>query len=107
MNGWAWLSFAIAAEVLATATLNANTGFVRPALLAVTVIGYVTAFWCLSLALRTIPLGIAYAVWSGAGIAALSLIGWLCFRQALSIPQMGGLLLILAGIVLLRLPVVR
>ncbi|MCW1383782.1 multidrug efflux SMR transporter [Novosphingobium sp. KCTC 2891] len=107
MNGWIWLGFAIAAEVLATTTLNANNDFSRPSMLALTVIGYLAAFSCLALALRTIPLGIAYAIWSGAGIAALSLIGWLNFRQPLSIQQLGGLLLVMAGILVLRLPVTR
>lgn len=107
MNGWIWLGFAIAAEVLATTSLNANTAFARPSLLVITVSGYIAAFSCLSLALRTIPLGVAYAIWSGAGIAALCVIGWLNFRQPLSIQQVGGLLLIVAGILLLRLPIAR
>jgi small multidrug resistance pump len=107
MNGWAWLGLAIAAEVIATSALNASAGFSRIIPAAIAVPGYVLAFYCLSMALRTIPLGLAYALWSGVGIALLALIGWLAFRQSLTAPQIAGLILILAGIMLIRLPIPR
>lgn len=107
MTGWSWLSLAIIAEVIATSALNASAGFSRAAPAAVAIPGYVVAFICLSMALRTVPLGLAYAIWSGAGIALLALIGWLAFRQSLTTPQIAGLALILTGIALMRLPIVR
>ena len=104
MTGWLWLTLAIIAEVIATSALNASAGFTRvgPNILAVA--GYVLAFYCLSVALRTVALGPAYAVWSGAGIMLLALIGWLVFKQALSARQLAGLVLILTGILLMRAP---
>lgn len=87
MTGWTWLGIAIAAEVIATSALNASAGFSRTVPTAIAVSGYVVAFYCLSIALRSIPLGLAYAIWSGAGIALLALIGWLAFRQSLTIWQ--------------------
>lgn len=104
MTGWTWLGIAIAAEVIATSALNASAGFSRAIPVAIAVPGYVVAFYCLSMALRTIPLGLAYAAWSGAGIALLALIGWLFFRQSLTMTQMLGLIFILAGIIVMRLP---
>lgn len=68
------------------------------------VIGYLIAFYSLALALRTIPLGLAYAVWSGVGIVVVAAVGWLVFKQALSLHQCAGLALIVVGIALLRLP---
>lgn len=107
MTGWTWLGIAIVAEVIATSALNASAGFTRAGPAAIAVAGYGVAFYCLSLALRTMPLGLAYAVWSGAGIVLLALIGWFAFRQALTLPQLAGLVLILAGIALMRLPALR
>jgi small multidrug resistance pump len=69
---------------------------------AITVVGYAIAFYCLALALRTIPVGIAYAIWSGAGIVAISIIGYLVFRQNLDIPALIGIGMIVAGVVILN-----
>lgn len=107
MTGWTWLGIAIAAEVIATSALNASAGFSRAIPAAIAVPGYVVAFYCLSMALRTVPLGLAYAIWSGAGIALLALIGWLAFRQSLTMTQIAGLVFILAGMMLMRLPIAR
>lgn len=105
MNGWTWLALAIMAEVAATSALNASNGFARPVPAIVAVIGYVAAFYCLSLTLRSVPLALAYAIWSGVGIMALALIGWLLFRQPLTVQQAVGLILIVGGIALMRLPI--
>lgn len=104
MTGWLWLTLAIVAEVVATSALNASASFTRlgPSVLAVS--GYMLAFYCLSVALRTVALGPAYAVWSGAGIMLLALIGWLIFKQELTARQLAGLVLILTGILLMRAP---
>jgi small multidrug resistance pump len=68
----------------------------------VVVAGYLIAFYFLSLSLRTIPVGIAYAVWSGVGIALVSLIGWMVYGQSLDAPAIAGLALIVSGVILLN-----
>lgn len=99
---WLYLAIAIAAEVVATSALKASEGFTRwgPALL--TVVGYGIAFYCLALTLRTIPVGVAYAIWSGAGIVAISVIGYFLFKQALDAPALIGIGLIVAGVLVLN-----
>jgi small multidrug resistance pump len=67
------------------------------------IIGYMVAFYCLSLSLRTIPLGIVYAVWSGSGVALISLIGWLVYGQVLDLAAVVGLAMIVAGVIVLNL----
>lgn len=103
MNNWAILALAIIAEVIATSALKASEGFTRILPSVIVVVGYGCAFYALSLALRTIPLGVAYAVWSGVGILLLAIIGWLIFRQPLGLLQLSGLALIIGGILLIRM----
>ena len=103
MNAWTYLALAIAAEVAATSALTASAGFTRPLPTVGVVIGYVFAFWCLSLSLKTIPVGIAYAIWSGAGIVLISLIGWIAFKQHLDAAALLGMALILAGVLVVNL----
>ncbi len=97
------LAVAIVCEVIATAALKSSDGFTRPwpSLLVITF--YALAFYLLSIALRAIPVGVAYAIWSGVGIVGISVIGWLAFRQALDAPALIGIGLILAGVVVLNL----
>jgi small multidrug resistance pump len=104
MTGWLALSVAVAAEIVATSALNASAGFTKSVPAAVALGGYLIAFYSLSIALRTIPLGLAYAVWSGVGILVLAIVGWLFFKQGLTLRQCAGLALIAIGIALLRLP---
>lgn len=103
MNATVALIIAIAVEVIATSALKASDGFTRPVPTAITLIGYAIAFYCLSLALRSIPVGIAYAIWSGIGIVAISIIGLLLFGQRLDWPAIAGIALILAGVLVLNL----
>ncbi len=103
MNGYAWLSIAIAGEIVATSMLKASEGFTRPLPSAVTVAGYVLAFWSLSHAMRTVPVGIGYAIWSGVGIVAITAIAWVFFRQKLDAPAFVGMGLILAGVLVINL----
>ena len=103
MNAWLWLTVAIVAETIATSALKAADGFSKPLPSVLVVAGYLTAFWCLSLALRTIPVGIAYAVWAGAGIVLIALIAWLLYGQKLDTPALLGIALIGAGIIVLNL----
>jgi len=99
---WAVLSLAIIAEVIATSALKASDGFTRlgPSLLVV--FGYGVAFYCLSITLRTLPVGVVYAIWSGAGVALIALIGWLLFGQSLDAPAIAGMALIVAGVLVLN-----
>ena len=107
MKHWLFLSAAIASEVIATSALKSTQGFTRlwPSLIVLT--GYSVAFYFLSLTLRTLPVGIAYAVWSGAGVALIALIGWLFLEQRLDMPAIFGMLLIVAGVLTIFWPVKR
>jgi small multidrug resistance pump len=97
---WVYLCIAIVAEVVATSALKTADGFTRVAPSMVVIIGYVAAFYFLSLALRTIPVGIAYAIWSGIGIALIAFIGWWLHGQRLDIAAIVGVALIIVGAVL-------
>lgn len=100
---WLLLAQAILAEVIATSFLKSSAGFTRlwPSLAVVA--GYAVAFWCLSLTLRTIPVGVAYAVWSGAGIVLVTAIAWAVHGQKLDAAGLLGIGLILAGVLVLNL----
>ena len=98
-----YLAIAIAAEILATTYLKLSDSFTRPLPTAVTVVGYAIAFYFLSLTLRVLPTGIAYAIWSGVGVVVISLIGWLVMGQALNLPTVVGLALIVVGVVIVNL----
>ncbi len=97
-----YLGIAIVAEVIATSALKASDGFSRLGPSLIVLLGYGLAFFCLSLTLRTIPTGIAYAIWSGVGIVLISAIGWIWFKQALDAPAIIGLGLIIAGVVVVQ-----
>lgn len=103
MKSWLFLYTAIIAEVIGTSALKASDGFTRlwPAL--VVVVGYGVSFYMLALTLRAIPMGIAYAVWSGVGIVLISVVAWLLFGQKLDAPAILGITLIVAGVVVLHL----
>ncbi len=98
-----YLAIAIVAEVIGTSALKAAEGFTRPLPTVVVAVGYGAAFYFLSLALKVIPVGIAYAIWSGVGVALITLIGWLVFKQRLDAPAMLGVALIVAGVAVIHL----
>jgi small multidrug resistance pump len=98
-----YLSLAIAFEVAATTALQASDGFTRLWPTIATVLGYAIAFYCLSLTLRTMPVGIAYAIWSAVGIVLIATIGWLFYRQTLDMPAIIGIALIIAGVLIVNL----
>jgi small multidrug resistance pump len=98
-----YLTIAIAFEVVATSALKASEGFTRLGPSVVTLVGYALAFYLLSLTLRTMPVGIVYAVWSGAGIVFITAIGWLYFRQSIDAPGLIGIGLIVAGVLVVNL----
>lgn len=103
MNPWILLGLAIAAEVVGTSALKSSEGFSKLWPSAIVVVSYGAAFYLLSLTLRTIPVGIAYAVWSGVGVVLIALIGWLVFGQKLDAAGMLGMGLIVAGVLVLNL----
>ena len=102
MQQWIYLTVAIFSEVIATSALKATEGFSRLGPSLIVVAGYAAAFFFLSLTLRTIPVGIAYAVWAGTGVALIALIGWLFLGQNLDTPAIIGLALIVAGVVVIN-----
>lgn len=97
------LGIAIACEVVATSSLKATEGFSRPLPTLLTLAGYGAAFWALSVAIRTIPVGIAYAIWCGVGIIAITAIAWIFLKQRLDLPALVGMALILAGVLVINL----
>ncbi|HEX6735952.1 MAG TPA: multidrug efflux SMR transporter [Azonexus sp.] len=103
MQHWLYLAVAIISEVIATSALKAAEGFSRPLPSLLVVVGYGIAFYCLSIVLRTLPVGITYAIWSGAGVALIALVGWLIYGQALDLPAVLGMALIVAGVVVLNI----
>jgi small multidrug resistance pump len=99
---WLYLVLAIVLEVVATSALKASDGFTRLLPSLVVVLGYSAAFYLLSITLRTMPVGVVYAVWSGVGVVLITLVGWLWFKQALDWPALIGIALISAGVIVLN-----
>jgi small multidrug resistance pump len=102
MQPWHHLTLAIISEVAATSALKASAGFSRLWPSVVVVVGYAAAFYFLSLTLRSIPVAVAYAVWSGVGVALVTLVAWLVYGQVLDLAALVGLALIVAGVVVLN-----
>jgi len=103
LNAWLILGVAIVAEVIGTTALKASGGFSRLGPSLVVVVGYGVAFYCLSLVLRSVPVGVAYAVWSGLGIVLITLVAFLVYGQRIDLPGAIGMGLIIAGVVVLNL----
>lgn len=103
LPAYALLGAAILAEVIGTSALKASEGFTRPLPSALTAVAYVVAFYALSLTLKTVPLGIAYGVWSGVGIVLVSAVGWVLYDQRLDAAALLGIGLILAGVLVIHL----
>lgn len=100
---WLYLTIAIVAEVIATSFLKASDGFTKLVPSLAVAAGYAAAFFFLSLTLNEIPVGIAYAVWSGVGVTLIATIGWLFLGQKLDAAAIAGMGLIVAGVVVLNL----
>ena len=103
MKTYFLLFLAILAEVIATSALKASESFTRLMPSILVVVGYGVAFTCLSMTLKTLPLGVAYAIWSGVGTALVAVVGWLVYRQHLDLPAIAGVVLIIAGTIVLNL----
>ncbi|HCH50710.1 MAG TPA: multidrug DMT transporter [Proteus sp.] len=103
MNGLTYLMLAIISEVIATTMLKASDGFSRLYPSIVVVIGYCFSFWALSQVVRVMPLGIAYAIWSGLGIVLVSVAAIFLYQQKLDLPAIVGMALIIAGVLVINL----
>ncbi|MBS1039132.1 SMR family transporter [Gluconobacter cerinus] len=98
-----YLGIAIFAEIVATSLLKASAGFTRVVPTVILGVGYLVAFYCLSMALKEIPTGIAYAIWSGVGIVLVAVIAWIFQGQRLDLPAMIGMGLIIVGVLVMNL----
>lgn len=103
MQKWLYLFIAIISEVIATSSLKSAEGFTRLWPSCIVIAGYSSAFYFLSLTLKSIPVGIAYAIWSGVGTALVVLVAWLFMGQRLDLPAVAGIILIIAGVLVLNL----
>jgi len=100
---WVYLTVAIIAEVVATSTLKSTDNFTRLWPSVTVAVGYAVAFYFLTLTLRTIPVGITYAIWSGVGIVLVTLFSWIYYKQSLDTPAIIGMALIIAGVIVMNL----
>lgn len=98
-----FLALAIVSEVVATAALKASDGFTRLGPSLITILGYGIAFYLLSLTLRSVPTGIAYAIWSGVGIVLISAVSWIFQDQKLDAGAIAGMALIVAGVFIINI----
>ena len=99
---WVYLLLAIVSEVVATSALKSSESFSRLWPSVLTVVGYGVAFYLLSLTLREMPVGIAYAIWSGGGSVVVSLAAVVLFGQKLDLPALIGIGLIVAGVIVIN-----
>lgn len=99
---YVYLAISIVAEVIATSALKASDGFSKLWPSVIVVIGYGIAFHFLALTLKTIPVGVAYAIWAGAGVTIVAIVGWLLFGQKLDAPAIIGMAMIVGGVVIMQ-----
>ncbi|MFH6995210.1 DMT family transporter [Flavobacterium sp. FlaQc-48] len=102
MKNFFFLGIAIIFEIIATSALKKSEQFTQLIPSIITIVGYFAAFYFLSFAIRTIPVGIAYAIWSGVGIVLITIIGALFFKQIPDLPAIIGLALIMTGVVVIN-----
>jgi len=100
---YVYLLVAIIAEVVGTSALKASDGFKNWIPNVIVIVGYGLAFYFLSLVLKTIPVGVAYAIWSGLGIVLISLVGYIYFKQRLDFPAVIGMALIISGVIVINI----
>lgn len=103
IQSWLFLAIAIVNEVIATSALKLSDGFTRPVPTIIVVVGYILAFYFLSLTLRCIPVGVAYAVWSGLGMVLVSVISLVLYGQKLDFAAILGMEFIIAGVIIMNL----
>lgn len=103
MNNYVYLALAIVCEVIATSFLAKSEGFTRLAPTAIAMVGYGISFFLLSLTLRVVPTGLAYAIWSGVGIVLVSAVAYFWQGQKLDAPALIGMAMIIAGVLVINL----
>lgn len=103
IKSYIFLTCAILAEALGTTSLKQSEQFTKPIPAIITGVAYATAFYLLGLSLRTIPIGIAYAIWAAVGIVLIAIIGAIAFKQTPDLPAIIGLVLIVAGVVVINM----
>ena len=101
--GYLYLSISIIAEVIGTSALKASEEFTNPVPSIIVIVSYAVAFYSLTFVLRSIPVGVAYAIWSGVGIALISIAAFFLYRQSLDLPAIIGIGLIIAGVAVINL----
>lgn len=99
---WVLLTVAIVAEVIATSSLKLSDGFTRLWPSVVVVLGYGISFYFLSVTMRSMPIGVIYAIWSGLGVVLVTVVGWLVFKQHLDLPALLGIGLIITGVIIMN-----
>ncbi|RKS87449.1 small multidrug resistance pump [Orbus hercynius] len=102
MKAYLFLFLAITCEVVATSSLKLSNSFTNLIPSIITIVGYCASFYLLSMTLKTIPVGIAYAIWSGIGIIFVSIIAWVFFKQALDLAALLGMGLIMLGVIIIN-----
>jgi len=98
---WIYLAFAIVFEVMGTTALKAADGFSRPVPVLFVVFGYLAAFFFLGMSLKSLPVGVAYAIWAALGMVLIAVSGWLVFGERLDAWAIAGIILIIGGVVLI------
>ncbi|MEM7363803.1 MAG: multidrug efflux SMR transporter [Pseudomonadota bacterium] len=101
--GYVYLAIAIVSEVIATTSLKASDGFSHPIPSTIVIIGYSASFYFLALVLKTIPVGVAYAIWAGLGIVLVALLAAVVYRQIPDLPALLGMGLIISGVMVIHL----
>lgn len=100
---WVYLAAAIISEVIGTVALKASDGFNNSTASTVCIAGYCVAFYCLAEVVKTVPVGIAYAIWAGSGIVLVTVAGALWFKQIPDLAAIVGIALIIAGVLVIKL----
>lgn len=99
---WLFLSIAIVGEIIGTSFLKSSDGFAKLGPTLISIGSYAVAFYFLSLTLRTVPVGIAYAIWAGVGIVLIAAVGYVFHGQKLDLPASIGIGLILTGVIIIN-----
>jgi small multidrug resistance pump len=99
---YVYLAIAIIAEVVATNALKASEEFTKPVPSIIVIVGYGTAFYFLSLVLKVIPVGIAYAIWAGMGVVLVAIVSAIVFKQIPDGPAIIGMILIISGVIVIN-----